>query len=86
MTIWTVQFWAAAAERAIGTFAQALIAVIGTQLVAIHLIDWPTVLAISATAALLSLLKSVVVATITDGSPAIGGTEKLPERAIDPTD
>lgn len=80
-TIWTGVFWRAAAERCIGTFAQALLAVIGVQAIAIYSIDWPAALAIATTAALLSLLKSVVVGTLgADGSPAIGGTEVLPER------
>ena len=61
MTIWSVTFWKACAERALATFAQTLAAVIGVDLIGIHVIDWPTVLAIAATAALLSVLKSVAV-------------------------
>ena len=84
MTIWSVTFWKACAERALATFAQTLAAVIGVDLIGIHAIDWPTVLAISATAALLSVLKSVAVGAVGDGSPAIGGTEVLPRRVADP--
>ena len=87
MTIWSVTFWKACAERALATFAQTLGAVIGVDLIGIHVIDWPTVLAIAATAALLSVLKSVAVGATTDGSPAIGGTEVLPaRRAYTPDD
>lgn len=52
-------FWLAAAERAVKTFAQALLALIGTDLVAVTALDWPQMLAVAATAALASLLTSV---------------------------
>lgn len=54
------RFWIAAAERAIKTFAQALIALIGTQMVNIVDLDWPQMLGASATAALISVLTSLV--------------------------
>ncbi|NMX02803.1 holin [Mobiluncus mulieris] len=52
-------FWAGTAERAIKTFAQAALALIGTSAVAINTIDWTMVLASAATAALLSVLTSI---------------------------
>jgi hypothetical protein len=52
-------FWIAASERAIKTFAQALLALIGTDMVGITSLDWPALLAASATATLLSVLSSV---------------------------
>lgn len=52
--------WAtAAAMRAVKTAAQTALATIGTTAVAITSLDWPQVLAVSATAAVLSLLTSV---------------------------
>lgn len=54
------RFWIATAERAIKTFAQALIALIGTQMVNIVSLDWPQMLGASATAALVSVLTSIV--------------------------
>jgi hypothetical protein len=58
--MWTPSFWKDAAERAIRTFAQALLALIGTDLVGIVDLDWPQLLAVGATAAVVSLLTSVV--------------------------
>ncbi|MDD7541188.1 MAG: holin [Mobiluncus porci] len=52
-------FWSGAFERAVKTFAQALIASIGTSAVAINAVDWPVVLATAATACLLSVLTSL---------------------------
>lgn len=54
------RFWIATAERAIKTFAQALIALIGTQMVNIVSLDWPQMLGAAATAALVSVLTSLV--------------------------
>ncbi len=53
------RFWMASAERAIKTFAQALLALIGTDMVGITSLDWPQLLAAAATATLLSVLTSI---------------------------
>jgi len=53
------RFWISSAERAIKTFAQALLALIGTDMVGITSLDWPQLLAASATATLLSVLSSI---------------------------
>ncbi len=54
-----IRFWKAAGERAVKTFAQTLVALIGTGAVGIMSLDWPQMLSISATATLLSVLTSV---------------------------
>jgi hypothetical protein len=53
------RFWIAAAERAVKTFAQTLVALIGTGAVGIMDLDWMQMLGVSATATVLSILSSV---------------------------
>ncbi|NMW88043.1 holin [Mobiluncus curtisii] len=52
-------FWAGAAERAIKTLAQAALALIGTNAVDITRLDWAHILAVAATAAVVSILTSL---------------------------
>lgn len=56
--MWTVSFWKDAAERAIKTFAQALISVlaVGTPIMQL---EWVDGLGIAATAAVVSILTSI---------------------------
>jgi hypothetical protein len=58
-TMFTLAFWKDAAERAVKTFAQSLLALL-TVGATITSIDWVSALEISATATVLSLLTSVV--------------------------
>ena len=59
--MWTSLFWKDAAERAIATFAQTLLALIGAgALTSLVALNWPELLGVAATAAFLSVLKSVV--------------------------
>lgn len=53
------RFWVSSAERAIKTFAQALVALIGTSAMSIIELDWTQMLGISATAAVVSVLTSI---------------------------
>ena len=80
MSIWTAQFWRAAAERAISTAAQSAIAALGTDVSGILDVDLVGVLSLAGGGALPSLLKSVA-ATKATGSPSLGGGE-LP-RAVE---
>lgn len=57
--IFDKRFWIAATERAVKTFAQTLIALIGTTAVTIVDLDWLQMLGVSATATLLSVLTSI---------------------------
>lgn len=52
-------YWKSLAERAIKTFAQTLVALIGANAVAITDLDWWNLTAVSATAALVSVLTSL---------------------------
>ena len=51
-------FWVAAGERAVKTFAQALVAVFAAGVTILD-VDWQQTLAIAATAAVVSLLTSI---------------------------
>lgn len=70
--MWTSAFWKAAGERAIRTFAQALVALIGVEAVSIVSLDWPQMLYVSATAALLSVLTSIVASGVGEAGPSFG--------------
>ena len=57
-TYW-IMWLKAAGIRAVRTFAQALIAVIGTGIVGIMEVNWPYALSVAVMAAILSLLTSL---------------------------
>ena len=55
----TKSFWKSAGIRALRTFCQSLVTLIGTDAVNIINIDWLTILGIAATTALMSILTSI---------------------------
>jgi hypothetical protein len=57
---WWLKWLSAASIRAIKTFAQAIITLIGSDYISIVDLNWVSILGISATMALLSLLTSIV--------------------------
>lgn len=59
VTQMTLEFWKAAAIRAIKTFAQAMVAQIGAGSVGIVAFDWAGALSVSAMAAILSIFTSL---------------------------
>lgn len=63
-------FWIAAGERAVKTFAQALVAVFAAGLTVLE-VDWQQAIAISATAAAVSLLTSVASAPFGNPGPSL---------------
>jgi hypothetical protein len=66
----TKKFGLDAVERAVKTFAQSLIALIGVGAVNIVTLPWSDILAVSATAGVLSLLTSVVSLPLGDSGTA----------------
>jgi hypothetical protein len=73
--MFTLRFWNAAAERAIKTFAQTLLALIGANLVKITDLDWPGLLLTGLTAALISILTSVVSSKFGNDGPSLADEE-----------
>jgi len=70
--MFTSSFWKSAAERAIKTVAQALIAVLAATTFDWFSADWKAIAGTAATAGVLSLLSSIASAGIADkGTPSI---------------
>lgn len=70
----TSTFWASTAERAVKTAAQALLSLwlIGDVAFNLLSVDWPAALGVSAGAAVVSVLTSLVSAPVADqGSPSL---------------
>lgn len=74
----TLHFWKAAGERAVKTFAQTLVLLIGTGSIGVTELDWPQLLSVSATAALLSVLTSLA-SGAADGNPSATNAEVTPK-------
>lgn len=74
--MWTITFWKAVAERAISTAAQAALGVL-ISVASVGAIDWRLVGSTVLIATLVSVLKNIAAAAITDGSPSLNGSESL---------
>lgn len=68
----TLAFWKDAAERAVKTFAQVLLLLLGSGTSALNLLDvnWQSALATAAGAAVLSLLTSMASSTVGSSTSA----------------
>lgn len=69
--IWTAQFWRGAGERAVKTFAQALVAVIGVGAVGLLDVDWIGALSAALLATVISVLTSIGNADFTAGQTPV---------------
>lgn len=67
MKIFTKAFWSYAGDRAIKTFAQTVIATIGTTAVGITQLDWLGIASVAATATVMSILTSIVATSSNTG-------------------
>lgn len=77
--MWTLAFWKAASERAVKTFAQALVAVMTADGFGLLDADWPARLSAAGLAALLSLLTSIGSAGAGNPGPSLS-TEAVEPR------
>ena len=69
--LWTTAFWRGAGERALKTFAQALVAVIGVGAVGLLDVDWLGALSAATLATVVSLLTSIGNADFTAGQTPV---------------
>lgn len=75
--MFTAAFIQAALERAVKTFAQTLVAVLGVGLTDVLAIDWKAALSAAAAATLLSLLTSIGSDALTGAGPSITNAETI---------
>jgi hypothetical protein len=68
--MFTIKFWKDAAERAIRTAAQALLALWATDVAGVLAVDWVQAGSVAALAALTSILMSVVATGVGDRETA----------------
>lgn len=66
--LWTKEFWKGAGERAVKTFFQSFVAILGTSAVILQDVDWAFVVSGSALATILSLATSIGNANFTAGT------------------
>ena len=69
--IWTTAFWKGAAERAIKTFFQVFVALIGTSAVIVQDVDWVYIASGSVLATILSIATSIGNASFTSGEETV---------------
>ena len=85
MSIYTTpDFWRGAAERAIKTFAQALLGVLTGGASGLLDVDWVAALSVAALATVVSLLTSLATPDFTAGAPTDDGYQGKHEAPTDP--
>lgn len=82
----TKAFWGAALERAVKTFAQSVLAVVGIAGVTPADIDWKQALAVGGLGALASLLTSVVSAPVGNAGPSMASEVLSPPAPAVPAE
>jgi len=80
--MWTKQFWKGVAERAIWSFAAAIVGIMGADGFDLMKVDLKAVLVSAAGAALFSFLKSVVIGA--SGIGPAGSPSAVYDRPTDP--
>lgn len=75
--MFTLTFWKATLERTIGTFAATVLGLAGTDTIGMLTLNWVQIVEASAIIAGLTVLKCLVVAAGTDGSPSATNVETL---------
>lgn len=78
----TPEFWIATLERTVKTFAQSLVAAIGTDASGLLDVNWTAALSIAGLAAVLSVLTSIASARAGRPGPSLGGVETT-EHAVE---
>jgi hypothetical protein len=85
--VWTIAFWKGAAERAVKTFAQSVLATLGVGATGLVHADWLGAFDVGGMAAVLSVLTSLVtVTTVVATTPAkavLSGRVDVPPSARD---
>lgn len=82
--MWTADFWKATLERAIKTFAQAVVALFGAGAVGLFDADWTGALSVGGMAAVVSVLTSVGSAAATGGGPSLTNSEVPADTVTEP--
>lgn len=81
--MWTSDFWKAAAERSVKTFAQTAAATLTAAGLGLLDVDWVALVSVAGMAGLVSLLTSIGSGAITGDGPSLSGEtlDYAPERA-----
>ncbi|WP_138968870.1 holin [Streptomyces sp. YIM 121038] len=81
--MWHTIFWVSALERAVKTFAQALVGILASDHVGLFDVSWGSALSSAGLAALLSVLTSIASERITEqGTPSLVRTEPDEEPSV----
>jgi|GEM_PF-4259403 len=76
--MFTLVFWKAVLERSAFSFLEALTAVLLTAgVTTLTGVDWVAALNVAALAGVIALIKNILVAKATDGSPSLTNAEHL---------
>lgn len=77
--MFTIAFWKAAGERAVKSFAQSLLAVLGVAGLSVLDVNWQTALGTAGLTALLSVLASIGSSKVGGPGPSLGAETIGPE-------